>query len=383
MSDLLRNFFISPYQKDKYVVEVADQHYIINGQSKKVLDILSDTDSYDAAAQRFNETFSEEITPEEFEVFSRNIFEKIPIFKDDIISTEKEKSFIKFQKPLIPASVAGKLVIPILFLFNKKIFWFTFCALAIGGIALLYAIEVPAAENFPVLWITLLYAPTIFLHELGHIAACKKFVGKHGEIGFGIYIILPIFYSNISSIWHAKKDERVIGNLAGVYMQLWCMLAALIIYYFTKNSIMLYMAYTLAVYSFIQLIPFIRSDGYWLLSDLASVPNLQYKSNQEVKSWLKTPVTKAKNAGSKDYFILLYGIFNTLVLTYFIGIQLYYYWQDILNFPLYILKSLWLIITLKFSELYLAPQWVTTILFYIISFNLLKNFFTKNKKVQE
>ncbi|KQR93768.1 hypothetical protein ASG01_07850 [Chryseobacterium sp. Leaf180] len=383
MSLIRRDFFISPYQKDKFVLEISDLHFIISGQSKDVLDILFESDSYTTAARKFNSAFSENISPEEFEGFAKSIFSKIPVFEGDVVSTEKQKSFIKFQKPLISASLAGKIVEPLLFLFQKTFFWIAFSILALAGLLLIILIEVPSAEKFPVLWITLLYAPTIFLHELGHIAACRRFVKKNGEIGFGVYFIFPIFYSNISSIWHARRDERVIANLAGVYMQLWCMLAALIAYYFTKNQMVLYMAYMLALYTFVQLIPFIRSDGYWLLSDISSVPNLQSRSNDEVKSWLRSPLQKIKTNTSKDYFVLLYGIFNTLVLVYFVAIQLIYYWKDLLNFPLYIFEMLKNLVLLKFNELYIAPQLVTTVMFYIISFNLIKKAFTKSQKEDE
>ena len=383
MSLIRRDFVISPYHKDRFVLEISDLHFIISDQSKTVLDILSDSDSYQIAAEKFNQTFSEDISPEEFKGFAKNIFSKIPIFEGDVVSSKKEKSFIKFQKPLISANVAGKLVQPLLFLFQKTFFWIAFSILTLIGLALIILIDVPSAENFPVLWITLLYAPTIFLHELGHIAACRRFVKKNGEIGFGVYFIFPIFYSNISSIWHAKRDERVIANLAGVYMQLWCMLAAIVWYYFTENTMLLYIAYMLAIYTFIQLIPFIRSDGYWLLSDLASVPNLQSKSNDEVKSWLKNPHQKLKSNTSKDYFVLLYGVFNTLVLVYFVAVQLIYFWKDLLNFPLYVFDMLKNVILFNFDALYIAPQLITTVMFYIVSFNLIKKLFKKSEKSEE
>ncbi|AYN00314.1 hypothetical protein EAG08_08270 [Chryseobacterium sp. 3008163] len=61
------------------------------------------------------------------------------------------------------------------------------------------------------------------------------------------------------------------------------------------------MSYVLGVYSFIQLLPFIRSDGYWLLSDLSSTPNLQSRSNAEVKRWIKNPLKKSKKVLQKIF----------------------------------------------------------------------------------
>lgn len=372
MSLIRQDYILSPYQQDQWVLQIFEQYYIINNDSKKVLDILSSTENYNDAKMQFNSCFEDDFTENQFLGFVKNIFKEIPIFTQDDTDSNPQKSFIKFQRLLINARLAEKLVYPILILFNKSVFWVFFILLSVTAIILLSIIPIPSVDKIPVLWILLLYTPTIFLHELGHIAACNKYVQKNGEIGFGIYFIFPVFYSNISAIWHAKKEERVIANLAGVYMQLWSMLLFLVLFFFTNVSLFLYMSYVLGVYSFIQLIPFIRSDGYWLLSDLSSIPNLQSRSNAEVKRWIKNPLKKIKESSSKDIFIVIYGLFNTLIYGYFIFTQIFFNWEEILNFPLYIIELLKDIVTLNFSEIYFAPQFITSTMFYFICFRYFK-----------
>jgi len=297
-----KNYTLSSYSNNSWIIEIFGQHFIINQDSKKLLDILSVSENYDEAVLKFNSSFNDNLNKENFLELVKNIFSKIPIFETDSEDMESNKNFIKFQKPIIKSKLAAELIYPFMVLFNKKIFWIFFVLLSI--IATIIIITTPfsllSKESF--LWTLLLYTPTVLLHELGHIAACKKYTGKNGDIGVGIYFIFPVFYSDVSAVWHATKEERVIVNLSGIYMQLLSMLIFITMFFVLKNNLFLQMAYILAIYSFVQLIPFVRSDGYWLLSDVSSTPNLQDRSNGIVMTLLKSPINILKKPYSEKYF---------------------------------------------------------------------------------
>lgn len=379
MSLIRNDYTLSVYSNDRWIVEIFEQHFIINKESKLLIDILSDSDNYEEAVKKFNTFFSDNLTKENFSNLVKQIFSKIPIFESDVKNAAKNQSFIKFQKPLIKAKLAATLVQPLKFLFEKKTFWILFSILSILAIFIIVKTPISSLNEASVLWTLLLYTPTVFLHELGHIAACNRFTKKNGEIGFGIYFIFPVFYSDISSIWHAKKEERIIANLAGVYLQMICMLVFGALYVLLNNVLFLQMACALAIYSFVQLIPFIRSDGYWLLSDLSSTPNLQHKSSNSVKELVKNPIKKLKKISYNELFLLIYGLFNTLVFGYFILTQIIYNWKEIFNFPYYIINTIDKIITLSFSEIYFAPNLITTVIFYLIVVRFFRNIFNKKR----
>lgn len=380
MSLIRNDYTLSVYSNDRWIVEIFEQHFIINKDSKLLIDILSGSDNYEEAVKKFNIFFSDNLSKENFSNLVTQVFSKIPIFESDVKSTAKSQSFIKFQKPLIQSKLAAKLVQPLKFLFEKTTFWVLFSLLSILAIFIIVKTPISSLNETSVLWTLLLYTPTVFLHELGHIAACNRFTKKNGEIGFGIYFIFPVFYSDISSIWHAKKEERIIANLAGVYLQMICMLVFGALYFSLNNILFLQMACALAIYSFVQLIPFIRSDGYWLLSDLSSTPNLQQKSSDSVKELVKDPIKKLKKISHKGLFLLIYGLFNTLVFGYFILTQIIYNWKEILNFPYYIIDTVDKIITLSFSEIYFAPNLITTVIFYLIVIRFIRNIFNKKRE---
>ncbi len=379
MSLIRNDYTLSVYSNDRWIVEIFEQHFIINKESKLLIDILSDSDNYEEAVRKFNTFFSDNLTQEHFSSLVAKIFSQIPIFESDVENSTKTQSFIKFQKTLIKAKPAEKLIQPLKFLFAEKLFWILFTVLVLSAGFIIAETKISFLDETSVFLTLLLYTPTVFLHELGHTAACNRFTKKNGEIGLGIYFIFPVFYSDISSIWHSKKQERIITNLAGVYLQMICMLFFAVLYLFLKNMFFLQMAFVLAIYSFMQLVPFIRSDGYWLLSDLSSIPNLHQKSSDSVKELAKNPIKKLKAISYKELFVLMYGLFNTFVFGYFILVQIIYHWKQILNFPYYIISTIYKSVTLNFSEIYFEHNFITTLIFHIIAIRFFINIFNKSK----
>lgn len=375
-----KNYTLSSYSNNSWIIEIFGQHFIINQDSKKLLDILSVSENYDEAVLKFNSSFNDNLNKENFLELVKNIFSKIPIFETDSEDMESHKNFIKFQKPIIKSKLAAELIYPFMVLFNKKIFWIFFVLLSIIATTIIITTPFSLLSKESFLWTLLLYTPTVLLHELGHIAACKKYTGKNGDIGVGIYFIFPVFYSDVSAVWHATKEERVIVNLSGIYMQLLSMLIFITVFFVLKNNLFLQMAYILAIYSFVQLIPFVRSDGYWLLSDVSSTPNLQDRSNGIVMRLLKSPLNTLKNLTPKNIFILLYGLFNTFILTYFIFTQIVFKWREIINFPFLILDILKKIFAFEFSQIQFSPTIITTIVFIMIIYNFVKKITISIKK---
>lgn len=43
-------------------------------------------------------------------------------------------------------------------------------------------------------------------HELGHASACKYYGIKHGGIGFGLYLNIPVLYTDVTEVWQLKRS---------------------------------------------------------------------------------------------------------------------------------------------------------------------------------
>jgi putative peptide zinc metalloprotease protein len=119
-----------------------------------------------------------------------------------------------------------------------------------------------------------LVAASFFAHELGHTSACRRYGGRCGPIGFGIYWIFPVLYADVSGSWGLKRQHRAITDLGGFYFQMICA-AVLIAWNCWRPTPAVAAAVILINLTFLpNLDPFLKMDGYWFLSDATGVPNL-------------------------------------------------------------------------------------------------------------
>ncbi|PHQ28084.1 hypothetical protein [Leeuwenhoekiella nanhaiensis] len=374
MAILKKHFSISKYEQNSWVLQNANRHYIISAPAKELVDLLERAENLEDACSRFNEDYGYQFKLEEFWAFIVNRLGFTGLLLDYEPVEEKEHKFINLQFVILNAKWAGKIAAPFIPLFNKVFFYISFGLLFLLAVFSLIRFSFQNT-GFSVTDLMLLYLGTIVLHELGHIAACKRFTGKNGEIGGGLYLIFPVLFSNITALWQAKKSERIIGNLAGVYMQLWCLVFFYLLNWLYPDVVLFnQIVFMLALYSMIQLIPFIRSDGYWLLSDWSGTPNLLSRANAALSDFIKSPKRfYTTDRRPKASFLLGYSVFNNAVILYFIGLQLVWNIHAILEFPLYLVdvfKHIFHLEAVAFDFSYFP-----VLLFYVVSFQLLKRGF--------
>jgi putative peptide zinc metalloprotease protein len=111
-------------------------------------------------------------------------------------------------------------------------------------------------------------------HELGHAAAGLYGGAEPGVIGIGIYLIWPVFYNDIDDSYRLDRPARLRVDLGGVYFNLCLMLVEGISYVVTRSPLLLVAIAVQHVLVLQQFLPFVRLDGYYLVSDLAGVPDL-------------------------------------------------------------------------------------------------------------
>jgi putative peptide zinc metalloprotease protein len=111
-------------------------------------------------------------------------------------------------------------------------------------------------------------------HECGHASGCRCGGGRSGVIGFGIYLIWPSFFTNVTDSYRLSRAGRLRTDLGGVYFNLIFMLVLAGIYAVTSSEVLLLAIAITHLEIVQQLLPFVRYDGYFILSDLAGVPDL-------------------------------------------------------------------------------------------------------------
>jgi putative peptide zinc metalloprotease protein len=111
-------------------------------------------------------------------------------------------------------------------------------------------------------------------HECGHATGCRYSGARPGVIGVGIYLVWPSFFTNVTDSYRLGRTGRLRTDLGGVYFNAIFILALAGLYAATSASILLLVIAITQIEMLQQLIPVVRFDGYFVLSDVAGVPDM-------------------------------------------------------------------------------------------------------------
>jgi CRP-like cAMP-binding protein/Zn-dependent protease len=126
-----------------------------------------------------------------------------------------------------------------------------------------------------------------FMHELGHAVVISRYDRKVKSAGFMIYFGAPAFFVEATDSLMLDRRQRILQSSAGPFTELVIAgLAGLAVFLFPGGPLadLLY-KFALLNYLviFLNLIPLLELDGYWILSDLIQVPDLRPRSLQFVQ----------------------------------------------------------------------------------------------------
>ena len=201
------------------------------------------------------------------------------------------RSYFLFKVPLFPKSVVLPISSCLAPIFQPEIMWpaFLFCIVFQfwSWFSLFPRLRMisPHLSTFELSILLVGNYIGLLLHEVGHAAACVSQRAPHGPIGFGVYLLFPAFYTDVTAAWCLPRKKRMIVDAGGMYVS--ALLSALTtgIYLTTGSLVAAALAGLYSVTVWVSLLPFIRMDGYWLLSDLLGLPSLM-QSNREMSRWL-------------------------------------------------------------------------------------------------
>jgi len=164
-----------------------------------------------------------------------------------------------FQQPVVVAVVGSVLAVD---------YWL-FAVHGLGG-GLEQVLRDPAGLLI-VVGLTLVSA---LFHECGHAAGCRYGGARPGVIGVGMYLVWPSFFTNVTDSYRLSRAGRLRTDLGGLYFNLIFILALAGIYSATSAEVLLLVIAITHLEMLEQLLPFVRFDGYFILSDLVGVPDL-------------------------------------------------------------------------------------------------------------
>jgi putative peptide zinc metalloprotease protein len=122
------------------------------------------------------------------------------------------------------------------------------------------------------------------LHEIGHATAARYGGAKPGVMGAGIYVVWPAFYTDVTDAYRLNRRGRLRTDLGGIYFNALFALGTAGVFLLTGFEPLLVVVLVQHFQILQQLLPFLRLDGYYILSDLTGVPDLFARIKPTLKS---------------------------------------------------------------------------------------------------
>ena len=122
------------------------------------------------------------------------------------------------------------------------------------------------------------------VHELGHALAVRRWGGKVTDIGFTIFVLIPVPYVDASdATGFTRRSQRAIVSAIGILAELFIAALALYVWINTQSGYVRDTAFVVMLIASVSTLvfngnPLLRFDGYHLLCDLLELPNLDTRS---------------------------------------------------------------------------------------------------------
>jgi putative peptide zinc metalloprotease protein len=287
-------------------------------------------------------------------------------------------------KGIDPDAILSKVTPYLRWLFTIPAAWLV-CALAIGALTLIgvhleeFQRRLPEFQQFFAfknwIWLALVLGITKVLHEFGHGIACKRFGGECHEMGVMFLVLTPCLYCNVSDSWMLpNKWHRVAIGAAGMYVEILLASICTYLWWFSQPGMLNYLCLNVMFVCSVSTVlfnanPLMRYDGYYILSDIAEIPNLRQKAStilsRKMSKWfLGLPETDDPFLPKQNQ--ALFGLYCMAASVYRWFISLSIMWFLYQVFEPYGLKVIGqAIAAMSLFSLVVMPLWQLAKFFYV------------------
>src|SRR5947209_3405820 len=142
------------------------------------------------------------------------------------------------------------------------------------------------------------------IHELGHAFTCRRFGGEVHELGIMFLVFVPAPYVDASSAWALpSKWQRMFVGAGGMVFELFVAAILAFVWIGTYNGaypLVAQLSYNAMLIASVSTVvfnanPLLRYDGYYMLSDLLEIPNLQQKAKEYALGIIKRHIFRVKS----------------------------------------------------------------------------------------
>jgi putative peptide zinc metalloprotease protein len=204
------------------------------------------------------------------------------------------------------------------------------------------------------------------VHELAHAYAARRYGVRVPTMGVAFLVLWPFLYTDTSETWKlADQRKQLVVACAGMASELVLAVFSTLLWAIapeggTKSVLFVLASTTWIVTLAINLSPFMRFDGYFVLSDLLGFPNLHERAGACARWWMRKVFFGLEEAqpepelrpGQRGWLILFAWVTWAYRLTVFIGIALlvYHIAFKLLGIFLMLLEVIWFIVRPVWTE---------------------------------
>jgi putative peptide zinc metalloprotease protein len=282
-------------------------------------------------------------------------------------------NYLFFRVPLIRPQVWLAATMPFLNWLFKPVTGVALIALTVTGVFLATRqwetfvstlVEHLSVSGFLGYAVALVFAKT--LHEMGHAITATRYGVRVAHMGVAMLVMFPMLYTDTSESWKLTKPrQRLAIASAGIITELAIAGLATLAWSLTSDGALKNGLFFLATTSWVLTVllnmsPFMRFDGYFIVSDLLDFPNLHERSGALARTWLRRTLLgfdehySERVPGNGNVFLIAFALGTWVYrLTLFFGIALlvYYFFFKVLGIFLMMVELVWFIARPVWTEL--------------------------------
>jgi CRP-like cAMP-binding protein/Zn-dependent protease len=175
------------------------------------------------------------------------------------------------------------------------------------------------------------YALT-FMHELAHALVLIRHGRRVKSAGFMIYFGSPAFFVDASDGLLMDRHDRIVQSLAGPYAELVIAGGASIVAFVWPEAAVSGLLYRFALLNyfviFLNLVPLLELDGYWILSDAIQVPDLRPRSLAFIRFDLWRKLRRREGFTKQEVGLGLYGTLG-VAFTILAFVTSAFFWREV------------------------------------------------------
>ena len=204
------------------------------------------------------------------------------------------------------------------------------------------------------------------LHELGHALQSKRYGCKVPAMGLAFLVMWPLPYTDVNESWKLKnRYDRLLISSSGILTELCIAGWATLLWVFLPDGPLRMAAFVVATITWVGTLivnasPFMRFDGYFILSDFLDMPNLHSRSfafsRWQIRRWifLIDEPWPEDVSDKKKFWMTIFGFVTWIYrLFVFLGIaaMVYHFFFKALGLLLFAIEIVWFIALPIWNEL--------------------------------